>query len=111
MNEPIELKLDTGRKSIVIDRAGDVSSFEYDIVEMKLLSEEMELKHGLRSESSDKVGTPTIPFLREYAQALTHLGMRDCSVDAAFRFYNLIGTQFVLMTAQLDQQIRAIVKG
>lgn len=106
----MELKLTNGRKSIEITRHGESSTFEYDIVEMKLLAEELEIKHGLRVDTKDKVASPTVPFLREYARALDHLGIPGCTVDAAFQFYNLIGTQFRQMTAELEKQILEIAK-
>lgn len=107
----IQWTLSTGRKSIAVERGDESIQFEYDVVEMKLLAEELELRHGMRKTDSNKVDGPTVQFLREYASALSQLGIEGCTVDAAFRFYNLIGTQFVLMTAHLDQQIEALVKG
>ncbi len=107
----MELKLTTGRKSIEFDHHGETAKFEYDIVEMKLLAEELEIRHGLRRDGTEKVGAPTVPFLRDWAESLNHLGITGCTVDAGFRFYNLIQTQFFRMTEELETQIQAIAKG
>jgi hypothetical protein len=102
--------LSTGRKSIEIAKGDETTVFEYDVVTMKLLAEELEIRHGMRREDSDKVSGPTVAFLHDYAEALRALGLADCTADAAFRFYNLIATQFVLMTVDLEKQITAITK-
>jgi hypothetical protein len=104
-------RIHTGRKSIEVERAGEVSTFSYDVVEMKLLAEELEIKHGMRKPDTNKVLGPTIDFLKDYAAALDHLGISGCTSDTAFRFYNLIGTQFVLMTNELQSQCESIAKG
>ena len=104
-------RIHTGQKSIEVKQGEEVSTFSYDVVEMKLLAEELEIKHGMRKPDSNKVSGPSIAFLQEYASALDHLGIPGCTSDAAFRFYNLIGTQFVLMTNELQSQCESIAKG
>lgn len=104
-------RIHTGRKSIAIERGEEVTTFAYDVVEMKLLAEELEIKHGMRKSDTNKVSGPTIPFLQEYASVLDHLGIPGCTSDTAFKFYNLIGTQFVLMTNDLQSQCESIAKG
>ena len=104
-------KLSTGREFFEIVVDGKVSRWEYDVVEIKLLAEDMERACGMRADDSPNVSRPTGEFLSGFAQLLSQRGCTGCTSDAAYRVYNVVNTQFAMMTQELASQITAIAKG
>ena len=104
-------KLSTGREYFEIVTNGTATRWEYDVVEIKLLAEDAERACGMRSEDSNRVSRPTSEFLSGFAQLLQQRGCTGCTSDAAFRVYNVVNTQFAIMTQELASQITEIAKG
>lgn len=100
--EPI--RIDTGRRKFEISRNGETKLWEYDILELKLLFEELEAKHGLRNEKNE-VLNPTGAFLHELASRLQVLHLDYCTLDVAFRIYNVVNTQFRVLYASISVQV------
>ena len=110
------LKLTTAREAFEIERLGQATRWEYDVLEVKLLSEELERQHGLRvlnekGEPTDKVSRPNLPFLTALAEQLRELGCDGCTADAAYKIYNVVNTQFARIVADLEQQVTKIAHG
>ncbi len=104
-------KLSTGREFFEIVINGNATRWEYDVVEIKLLAEDMERACGMRTDDSPKVSRPTGEFLSGFSQLLQQRGCTGCTSDAAYRVYNVVNTQFAVMTQELASQITAIAKG
>lgn len=104
-------KLNTGREFFEIIVNGTSSRWEYDVVEIKLLAEDLERSCLMRKEDSDEVQRPTPAFLAGFAHALAERGCTGCTMDAAFRVYNVVNTQFAAMSRELEAQITSIAKG
>lgn len=104
-------KLSSGREFFEIIVDGKASRWEYDVVELKLLAEDLERACGMRSADSANVSRPTSEFLSGFASSLTQRGCIGCTSDAAYRVYNVVNTQFAIMSQELASQITAIAKG
>ena len=104
-------KLSSGREFFEIIVDGNASRWEYDVVEIKLLAEEVERDCGMRIDDKPEVSRPTPEFLAGFAALLSQRGCTGCTSDAAYRVYNVVNTQFAVMTRELNSQITAIAKG
>lgn len=110
------LKLSAGREAFEIECNGQTSRWEYDVVAIKLLAEELEKAHGMRikneeGELTDKVSRPTLPFLEDFATRLQEYGFAACTADSAFKVYNVVNVQFATISRVLEQQVMAIANG
>lgn len=108
---PQAWKLSTGREYFEIVVDGIATKWEYDVTEIKLIAEDLERASGMRAEDSADVSRPTPEFLRAFAEAMARMGCTGCTIDAAFRIYNVVNAKFVAMFRELQDQITTIVKG
>lgn len=102
----LTIKLNPGRESFIVMRDGLESRWEYDVVEIKLLSEELERSHGLRE--GNQVKSPTITFLQAFANLLSAKGLEGCNTDVAFKVFNVVNAQFVKISNDLSAQVQSI---
>jgi hypothetical protein len=110
------LKLSTGREAFEIEHNGHVTRWEYDVLEVKLLAEDLERQFEMRvlddkGELTDLVKRPTAPFCDALADRLQALGCSGCTCDAAYKIYNVVNIQFARITADLQQQVTKIAYG
>lgn len=110
------LKLSAGREAFEIERNGITSRWEYDVLEVKLIAEDLERSHGMRvmndkGEPTAMVNRPTLPFLKDLSERLSLLGCDGCTTDAAFKIYNVVNIQFARLSADLEQQVTKIAHG
>ena len=108
---PQAWKLSTGREFFEIVVDGIATRWEYDVTELKLIAEDLERACGMRKDDSPDVSRPTPEFLRAFAEAMDRMGCSGCTIDAAFRIYNVTNAKFVAMFRELQDQITNIVKG
>lgn len=105
----MQIDLDEGQRTIEVQAGlGKVFEWRYDVVEMKLLVETLERKHGMRIDDSLNVGRPTQDFLSDLAAGLAERGLEGCTSAVAFRLYNTIGVQFLLLYKNLKKQVAEI---
>jgi hypothetical protein len=102
---PDPIRIDTGKRKFEVTSNGETKLWEYDILAVKLMFEDVEKKHGLRK--GNDVGAPTVECLSDIATGLQSLGLDGCSLDAAFRVYNVVNTQFRVLYASISEQVNS----
>ena len=92
------ITLNCDRPALETIRDGKVARWEYDVVELQLLFEELS-----RSHPSD--GPPTAGFLAAAAEALESQGLDDCTPELALRVHSVVKVQFRRLAADLARQL------
>jgi hypothetical protein len=101
------IKIDNGQRTIEISANGEIRHWSYDVLLIKLLAEKLEGEHAMRTkvENKEVLLPPTDGFLAGFAVALQERGFEGCTIDAAFRVYNIVNAQFRAMYGKLAEQI------
>ena len=97
------IALDSGRLSFVVRTPDGDKPWNPDVMELKLVSEELEAKHKL--EEVDGQVKSTGPFLLELADAFERLGCPQCDSAQALRVWAVVTHRALEIIDSLNQQL------
>lgn len=82
---------------------GQTSSWITDVLTLKLISQEIEEKHGM-TETSNRLD-PSLSFLTDLAAAFVDNGCPACEPSQAFQIWMLVFQRFFDIRTQLSKQL------
>lgn len=101
------MRLPKGTLEFEVIRDGKPATWTGDCVELKLLCEELEEKHGVVSDG-EKVKV-TAEFLSDLASRLSALGIPGCTSTAAHTVYHVVNVQFAAYNDRLGDDIEKLL--
>ena len=105
------IKLSNGRRKFEVSFPdGETVLWEYDVVDIKLLAESLERRHGLRRDGVEEISPTTPEFLADLARALDAKGIKGCTTDAAYYVYGIVNAQFSKIAGQLQNQVDEVMR-
>ncbi len=98
------IQLDAGRLVFQIQVDGEAKSWAIDLIEAKLVCEQVESRHKLRQESGRLLGTTA--FFRDLAEAFCcELGCPVQSSTVASRVWGIVNERFIQVSENLARQL------
>lgn len=98
------MKLRANRQVLTLDRGGALERWEYDVIAIKLLCEQLDRRHAIIY--ANGVAALTEDYMTELASGLRERGLRDCTLDVALQVYHLIAAQFAVLVGDTDKLVR-----
>jgi hypothetical protein len=95
-------KINADRPALDIERDGQKTRWEYDVVILKLEMERLEKSLGIKADDP-----PTAEFVEAFAKVLQSKGLDGCTADLALRVAALVKVQFNQLSFSIHEQLRA----
>lgn len=97
------INLIDGTLRFQVTRGDKKETWTSDVLELKLLAEELEAKHSLDKSSGFLV--PTAAFLRELAAAYVEAGCPECGPTQAKQIWMLVASRFLDVAQHIDAEL------
>lgn len=102
------MRLPNGTLTFEVTRDDEPTTWKADCVELKLLCEELEGKHGVVEKDGQM--TVTTPFLQELAERLHAMGLTGCGVTAAHAVWHTTNVQFTHYNERLATDLAKMME-
>lgn len=97
------IALDSGRLDFLVRTPDGEQPWHPDVMELKLVCEELEAKHQLKEVDGRMESTG--PFLLDLADAFERLGCPKCDATQALRVWTIVTLEAVRIIDSLNQQL------